>query len=129
MATLFIQAFLGHIIGDYLFQTDYMAFNKKSSGWKGVWACTFHCLTYVVPVCLFLWTSDWLVWLLVFASHWAIDRTKFVAWWMDKVKRLSFKKAESAGTFLTATYAFLSIVVDNTFHFLSLWLIIKFLMT
>ena len=125
MAELFLRAFLGHLIGDYLLQTDKMAFNKKNPGWKGSSACFFHCLTYTIPVCLFLWTSNWLVWVTIFISHYAIDRTKFVSWWMEKIKGFSFQKANTGGPFLISMFAFLSVVVDNSFHFLFTWLIIK----
>ncbi|MBI2057928.1 MAG: DUF3307 domain-containing protein, partial [Candidatus Yanofskybacteria bacterium] len=36
MAELFILALLGHLIGDYLFQTKYMALNKSAKGWLGI---------------------------------------------------------------------------------------------
>jgi len=128
MAELFIRFFLGHLIGDYLIQTSYMALNKKAAGWRGHIACVCHCLTYTIAVCLMLWTFNWLVWVLVFISHFIIDRSKFVAWWMDKVKGLTFEKENSSGPFAVSIFSFLLIVVDNSFHFLFMWLIIKFLM-
>lgn len=128
MAELFIRFFLGHLIGDYLIQTYYMASNKKVAGWRGHIACAWHCLTYTVSVCFMLWTFNWLIWVLVFISHFIIDRSKFVDWWMDKVKGLTREKAISSGPFGASIFTFLSIVVDNSFHFLSMWLIIKFLM-
>lgn len=128
MAELFIRFFLGHLIGDYLIQTKYMALNKKAHGWRGHIACTLHCLTYTIAVCLMLWTSNWLVWVLVFASHWAIDRSKFVTWWMNKIKGLTLKRESFAGPSAVSVFTFVFIVVDNSFHFLSAWLIIKFLM-
>ena len=35
MAELFVLAFLGHLIGDYLFQSTWMAVGKSRKDWEG----------------------------------------------------------------------------------------------
>lgn len=38
-----VLAIIGHLVGDYLFQTDWMAQNKKAPGESGADACIVHC--------------------------------------------------------------------------------------
>ena len=35
---------LGHMIGDYLLQLDWVAINKKKKGFKGLIAGIIHCI-------------------------------------------------------------------------------------
>ena len=66
-----------HGIGDYFFQTDWQALNKKRPGWLGFWACLKHCLTYSLP---FLFIASPMAVLFIFLSHFVIDRTNVVAY-------------------------------------------------
>ena len=68
-----------HMVGDYLLQNDWMAQNKKVKGWEGAWACFVHCFTYSVP---FVVAFGWYAGIVVFVTHFAIDRTGFVVWFM-----------------------------------------------
>jgi hypothetical protein len=84
-----------HFIGDYFFQTDWMADNKKKSGS----ACLVHVLTYMLPF-LFMgtWVSfingqilgelmfcntAWWKLVLIALQHYVQDRTGFVKWLME----------------------------------------------
>ena len=60
-----------HGIGDYYLQTDWQALNKK----KNNWACFKHCLTYSLP---FLFIASWKAWIIIFITHYIIDRTTLV---------------------------------------------------
>ena len=66
-----------HGIGDYFLQTDCQALNKKKSGWLGFWNCLKHCITYSLP---FLFIGSWKAVLVIFITHFIIDRTFIVAY-------------------------------------------------
>lgn len=71
--TAFAAAVLGHFVGDYLFQNQWMAIGKSQPGWKGTVACTVHVLLYTLAVALFTgWNPLFL--LVVAVPHWIIDR-------------------------------------------------------
>ena|ERR1700687_3631720 len=108
---------LGHLVGDYILQNDWMAKNKTGPGCLGHTACTYHCLFYTVAVALL--TTTWMPWwglLACFAVHWPIDRFRLAGWWMRNVS--------GQRDFATGPLSPWSIiVVDNTFHLLTLWVI------
>ncbi len=66
-----------HGIGDYFLQTDYQALNKKKKGLLGFWACLMHCITYSLP---FLFIGSWKATIIIFVTHFIIDRTNIVAY-------------------------------------------------
>lgn len=66
-----------HGIGDYYLQTDLQALNKKKKGWFGFWQCFLHCLTYSLP---FLFIGSWKAVLVIFLTHFLIDRTNIIAY-------------------------------------------------
>lgn len=53
-ATLFCLMFVGHLVGDYLLQNQWMAINKSSKGWFGHLTCTTHVACYMLAICTFL---------------------------------------------------------------------------
>lgn len=94
-----------HMVGDYLLQNDWMAQNKKAKGWYGEWACQVHCITYSVS---FVVAFGWSAGAMVYLTHYAIDRSGFVMWFM---------RATGKGDFAKYPMAPWSIIwVDNTFH-------------
>ena len=93
-----------HLIGDYLFQNDWMALNKKKSSLH----CSVHVVCYMIP--FLLCGLEWWQLLLIAAQHYAIDRTQFVAWFM-KVKRQEFFSTGPC-------FPWSQIVVDNILHIL-----------
>ena len=66
-----------HGVGDYFLQTDWQALNKKKKGRLGFWACLKHCISYSLP---FLFIGSWLAVLIIFVTHFIIDRTNIVAY-------------------------------------------------
>ncbi len=96
-----------HLVGDYLLQNDWMAQNKKVLTWKGELACQAHCITYSLPF-LFI-GSPWAV-LAIYLTHYAIDRSKFVMWYMKNTGQSNFAKPPFAPWSIFA--------VDNTMHLL-----------
>lgn len=114
-----------HLIGDYILQTDYQALNKKKKSLKGIIACMIHCLTYSLPF-LFITTLN-NVWF-IFLTHFFIDNTQIIAWF------IAFKNAEKSienfGFSDQKPFAlsvWLYIIIDNTFHLICNYLIIKYL--
>lgn len=111
METLFL-AFLGHLVGDYIFQTDWMAANKKQHSWP----CFVHCVIWSACVVIFAgW--GWVAFVALFIFHFVQDRTHLVRKWMHLVKQDGFA---------TGPYAPWSmVIIDNTFHLLQIWLVAK----
>lgn len=109
---------LGHLVGDYLLQNDWMALNKKAYTLKGWTACIVHCLLYSIAVCLFTGWLDWRF-LLVFITHLALDKTMVVVWYMNLTG--SFRRIISDKNNPSAIWAYA--VVDNTFHLVTLYFI------
>ncbi len=105
-------AFLGHMVGDYIFQTDWMAENKK---YKTL-PCAIHSAIWSACVVLFAgW--GWLAFLILFAIHFTQDRTTLVRKWMKFIGQ---------DHFATGPYAPWSmVIIDNTFHLLQIWAIWK----
>lgn len=132
MAELFILALLGHLIGDYLFQTKHMALNKSAKGWSGIKTCSWHVWIYTLSVSLMLWVPNLWVLPAIFIPHWVIDRWSLASVWLKLIKGRTFEAAYlSKDQYREFDIAFTSLVyavVDNTFHLLSLWLVIKLLL-
>jgi hypothetical protein len=115
-----ILAIVGHLIGDYLFQTDWMALNKKARDLP----CCVHCLIWSTTVC---WMAGWIGWdksilpqLILFITHFIQDRTQIVKWWMG----LPWKDQSEFMKPPMAPWSF--IVVDNVWHIVTIWLVWRF---
>ncbi|OES43472.1 DUF3307 domain-containing protein [Domibacillus iocasae] len=100
---------LAHLVGDYLFQTSWMA-QYKASRWRPLLT---HCLVYTLIVSLFAQLTfgglSPLAVAFVFITHIIIDRRIFVAWW---VRTIMTARGPEAG--------WLGIIVDQIFHLLVL---------
>lgn len=130
MSDLFVRVLLGHLFGDYLLQTKKMALGKSQPGWNGLGWCWFHCLVYTAVVCLFWWTANPWVVLIVFLSHYPIDRWSLAGRWLKLIGSRDFIAAHYSNdqykdldvAFSCLVYA----VADNTFHLALLYLAIRF---
>ena len=101
--------FVGHLVGDFLAQNDYMAQGKKRS----TPICALHVLLYSVAVwSLTLW--PWWAILITAAAHFAQDRSKFIDWFFRVTGKEKFGQAPMAPWSV--------IVVDNSFHLVQLWI-------
>lgn len=105
---------IGHLVGDYLLQNDWMAFNKKVKTLKGELACNLHCLVWTLCILLFTGWWEWTAAILVYLSHYILDRTALVKWWVETFNR----QAKPQG--------WVYILTDNTLHLIFLWLIDKY---
>lgn len=93
-----------HLIGDYIFQTDWMALGKKSKSW----ICAVHVLTYMLPF-LFCGLAWWQL-ALIAGQHFIQDRTGFIVWFM---------KVKGSAQFAAGPCSPWSIIVtDNIVHIL-----------
>lgn len=116
------RMFLGHILGDYFFQTNWMALNKAKPGWLGWKAALIHTITYTFGVCLFMWTINPLWILAVFLSHIFIDRYALGKWFMNlKIKGLPPPNQASNMNY-TSLYWIIYITVDNGAHLMLMYL-------
>ncbi|QFF97784.1 DUF3307 domain-containing protein [Psychrobacillus glaciei] len=106
---VFSYLLIGHLIGDYLLQTNWMARNK-SKKWLPL---LVHCIVYTVIIIGILYIGNgWLplnAILLIFVSHLILDKRVFVVWW---VKNIMGAKEKDAG--------WLIIIADQIFHIIVL---------
>lgn len=137
----FAAACLGHFVGDYLFQNQWMAVGKSTKGLHGHITCTVHVLLYTFAIALF---TGWhpLFLLAVAIPHWLIDRwslaayllkfkngysmneiwEKNPAWWPPNPATVEKKVWQTA--FAAPVYIF----NDNTMHWVCLWFTVKYLL-
>ena len=111
---------LGHFVGDYLSQNEWLAINKSGPGVKGHVACTIHVLLYTLAIAAFTsWNLAYL--LVVFWPHWLIDRTGF-AWHFLALKNGSYVKDKvNPNPWVPPVYIF----NDNTLHWVCLWFTVR----
>lgn len=109
-----IEQLISHAVGDYLIQNDWMAKNKKVRSWMGELACHVHCITYTI---MFIAIASPTALLAIYLSHYAIDRSGFVMWYMKVTGKSDFAKPPMAPWSIIA--------VDNTFHILCNYCAIK----
>jgi hypothetical protein len=79
----FSKILLGHFVGDYLLQNEWMALNKsRESSWA---PGLVHACLYTLSICMFTW--DWrLSWILVvFISHWPVDKWSLAEVWLKLI--------------------------------------------
>jgi len=140
---------VGHLLGDYILQNDWMAKNKTNCGPIGIhprfrhygelskgqleqyeaewdaqckadtlgWiTCTVHCLLYTLAIwaCSFWWMPGWGL-AACYGIHFVIDRFRLARKWMSVVGQEDFATGPLS--------PWSTIVVDNTFHLLTLLVI------
>ena len=114
--SLFDWLLLGHLIGDFLFQTDSMAKHKPQNlrwlvGHVSLYMVTItviilaYGLSHTLPVRLPI-----TAWLFIFVTHLILDRRSFTARWMRLVGA-------------SPEHPWLPIVVDQIFHLITLALV------
>jgi hypothetical protein len=129
-----LLAIIGHLVGDYLLQNDWMALNKKK--WKNScpinclehrildcfnFPCFVHCVLWTLAVCLFSGWHSIPVIAFLFVTHYIQDRTQIIGWWM----RLKWKDQSKFAEPPMAPWSL--IVVDNVWHIVTIWAVWKLL--
>ncbi|MBK8046335.1 MAG: DUF3307 domain-containing protein [Anaerolineales bacterium] len=113
--TPFTWLVVGHFIGDWMLQNDWMARGKRGRWWTA--PCLVHCAVYTLAVTAcalaalqtaqtgelqgLCWVAGW-----VLTTHWLIDGFDLAHRWGKLVKQSSTE--------------FVRIVVDQTMHILAL---------
>lgn len=99
---------IGHLIGDYLIQNDWMAQNKK----RATLPCLVHVSLYTLAVGLLtLW--PWWAMAIVFVTHFIQDRTTIITAYMSLIGQKDFMKPPLGPWSI--------IVVDNVWHLVTLF--------
>ena len=113
-------AIIGHLVGDFLVQSDAMARDKQKPSWKGHTACLLHSAIWASSVWVFSGfpAEHWGCVLFLLACHYVQDRHALAKSWM---------RVMSPG-FMDIPFAPWSvIVVDNTWHLVQIWLAWKWI--
>lgn len=104
---------LAHLLGDFPFQTRWMAMNKAAK-WSPLIA---HSMVYTATLSVIAFFGfgglAWWQLLIIFLTHVILDRRSFVAWWMTHIMRTSPSENQ-----------WLGIMVDQVFHVTILALIL-----
>lgn len=105
---------LAHFIGDFLFQTDWMARNKKHN----FYICFVHVMCYMIP---FLFVDiNWLQFFLIAVQHFLQDKTNFIKWYC---KTFGIFQGELKQKILPWGH----FIIDQIFHFVWIYYVIYFL--
>lgn len=99
---LFTWLLVGHLVGDFIFQTRWMAENKASK-WVPL---LVHSAVYTMCVYLLSLGGEGLSWPatgFIFITHCLLDRREFVRFWTDKVTGAK-------------DVMWLNIIVDQSWH-------------
>ena len=114
-ASQFDALLVGHLTGDFLLQTRWMAANKANR-WVPL---LVHSAVYTAVImgfaALFGNIHAWAV-ALIFVSHAVLDQRTFVRWWSARVQGLSPGSSD----------AWVTIVADQAFHVLVLLVVAAF---
>jgi hypothetical protein len=122
-ATSLLLAIIGHLVGDYLLQNDWMALNKKKPGSLGTKTCAVHSFIWAQSVVIFAgwgwpWGNPSPAIAILFVLHYIQDRTNIITRWMDFIGQKQFRTGPCA--------PWSSIVVDNVWHIVTLWAVWRF---
>ena len=120
---MMFELLLGHLAGDYLLQNDWMAKNKADNDLMGWLAAFIHCIIYTLAVCLFMWNFQ-LIWMVVvFSSHFFIDKFAFGKWYLKHIKGMELDdyRGQYYGELHAGFTAVIYTVTDNTMHLILMW--------
>lgn len=110
--SMFDYLLLGHLVGDFLLQTSWMA-QYKATRWLPLLT---HVTVYTAVIALFGSFAGGLslsALALVFVSHVVLDRRRFVGFWVRRIQMATGSESK-----------WLTIVADQIFHLLFLALAI-----
>lgn len=123
-----MELLLCHLIGDYLFQSSWMATNKKKPSLKGELACHVHCFLYTLVFLSITTNFNELFW--IYAMHYIIDRTKIVDWMIAIRDQCIYKGYDLSNLGLPLERPkfiafFVYVMCDNTLHLLFNFIILN----
>jgi hypothetical protein len=85
------ELLLGHLVGDYLLQNEWMALTKSRNTLEGWISALVHCLLYTFAVCLIMWNFHWIWIVVVFLTHFPIDKFSLAEKYMHYIKGKGMK--------------------------------------
>lgn len=121
--SLFTWLLLGHLVGDFLFQNDWMARNKQRSLFTlpGMTHFTIYTLCMIVALWGFSYAHAPVGWLsgqkygtftaIIFTTHWIIDATNVAGRWGRLMRQ--------------GKLDFVRIAVDQVFHLLIVGIVVE----
>lgn len=122
-------ALIGHLVGDYLLQNDWMALNKK----RHFWPCFIHALLWTLAVCSFAGWWQWLPASILFATHFWQDHTDVVRRWMCLIGQHHFMRSDdfdlTDSRVIPGLGPWSIIVVDNVWHIVTISAVWRFLIS
>lgn len=138
-----VRALVGHMVGDYIFQSTWMALTKSKKTFEGLRACSIHVLVYTLSVLAFMRVGffqspifSWhpcVLFFSIFIPHWIIDHWSLGEMWSKliggRTKEKILKMSGVEREFGFAFYAPVYIAIDNTMHLLCLWAVIALFVT
>jgi hypothetical protein len=141
MIETFVLMMVGHFVGDYLLQNQWMATRKSLPGKAGHYACTIHVTLYTLAVSLIASIYNPWALLSIFLPHWVIDRWSIAKYLLrfkngytlhEVWEKAPLCAAPAPGqleqnVWKVAFAAPVYIMNDNTLHFLCLLLTAKYL--
>jgi len=105
---------LAHLLGDYPFQTSWMAMNKATKWVPLLVHSALYTATLGVIAFFGFGGLAWWHLLTIFLAHILLDRRTFVTWWVRHIMRTDLTKNQ-----------WLGIMVDQVFHVTLLALILQ----
>lgn len=119
-----MEQLIAHLIGDYIFQSHWMALNKVKNSLIGYFACFIHCFLYSIP---FLFIGSPIAVFVIFVTHYFIDKFR-LARYIGMIKNWNFNTSdgfdEDVPKFLSV---WLIIIIDNTLHLTINYFALKYL--
>ena len=118
---------IGHLIGDYILQTDWIANNKtwKQRKWFGLFVAWLHAVGIIIAIffCAALATKTWTFWapwklVVIFLSHAIQDWTRAPRLWMDFCGQFIYFRDNLPEAYLWSVF-----VVDNVWHLVLLFVL------
>lgn len=113
-------AIIGHLVGDFLLQNDYLAKWKKIDPE----VCAIHALIWTLSVMLFAgWLhrtpTSCLILSILLITHLLQDHTNIISRWMKFIGQKDFMSGPCSPWSI--------IVVDNVWHIVTIWAVWKFI--
>lgn len=112
-----LSVLVGHLLGDFFFQTKRMADHKYLPGWKNAVWCAFHVSVYTLTVCTVARVWEPLFVAGVALPHFLIDRYSLARRWMHLTGSATL--AKEIDPVKNAFGVVIYVVTDQTLHLLS----------
>ena len=126
------RVLLGHLVGDYLLQNNWMALNKKNR----LSICCAHCFVYTMSIVVAILPelstckNTILISGLIFLSHILFDYFDIIEHYLRLIRGHSWMNAlaDIHNNLNIAYTALVQTVADNTAHLLLMYFIFKYLL-